>query len=133
MNQKSLTRNLVALLLIVLVASFSYASPAKRFSPVGIWEYSAPSVPEGYQNGEMIIVKKGKEYSVTMALNEYNKTEAESVEYKKKTLKFTLYVENEKITISGTFDKDKFTGTGSYFEGTFDITAARSKKQPIRD
>lgn len=129
MNKKSVFRSLAAVLFVIIVASFSYASPAKKFSPVGTWEYSAPDVPEGYQNGEMIVIDLEDGYGVTMALNEYAQVEADKVEYNKKALTITLYVEYEKVTISGTFDKDTFTGTVSYSMGEADITAVRKAKE----
>ena len=129
MNNKSVFRSLTAVLLVIVIASFSYASPAKKFSPAGTWEYSVPDVPEGYQNGNMIIVKLKDGYGITMGINEYSKVEAEHVVYKKKSLSFTLYVEYEEIAISGTFDKDTFTGTLSFSQGESDITAVRKVKE----
>jgi hypothetical protein len=128
MNDKSISRGLIAMLLVVLVSSFSVESPVKRFSPVGTWEYSVPGVQPGYEKGSMIIAKDGKDYKVTMVLNEYSKTDAEKVVYKKKNISFSLWVETEEILISGNFDGDEFSGTLSYFEGDFSITAKRSVK-----
>ncbi len=129
MNKKSVFRSLAAVLFVIIVASFSYASPAKKFSPVGTWEYSAPDVPEGYQNGEMIIVEIEDGYTVTMAVSADAKVEAKKVLYKKKSLTFTLYVDYEEIAISGTFDNDTFTGTIGSSEGEVDITAVRKAKE----
>jgi hypothetical protein len=61
-------------------------------------------------------------------LNEYYKTDAEKVVYKKKAISFSLWVESEEILVSGHFDGDEFTGSLSYFEGDFDITARRTAK-----
>ncbi len=129
MTQRSVFRSLTALLLVIVIASFSDASPAKKFSPVGTWEYSVPDVPEGYQNGNMIIVRLKDGYGITVGINEYSKVEAENVVYKKKSLTFTLYVEYEEIDISGIFDKDTFTGTLSFSQGQSEITAVRKEKE----
>lgn len=125
MNYRNISRGMIALLLVVLVSSFSYEAPAKKFSPVGTWEYSIPGVAEGYEEGSMVIVEKDKEYGVTMALNEYSTVEAENVVYKKKEIKFVVWVQGEEVVFAGTFDKDTFTGIVSYFEGEFDMTAVR--------
>jgi len=125
MNSKTISRSLVALLLVVLVSSFTYDAPARKFSPVGTWEYTIDGVPEQYDSGSMIVVKKGKSYGVTMALNEYYKTEGESVEYKKKNLSFIIWVESEEISISGTFDRDTFNGMVSLSQGDFDLVARK--------
>lgn len=128
MNQKNVLKSLVFILLFALTATFSFASPTKKFNPAGTWEYSAPGVAEGYTTGEIVIVENEKGYGITMVLNEYNKVEADKVEYKNKSLEYTMYVENELVTVSGTFEKDKFTGTVSYSEGVFEFTAVRKKE-----
>lgn len=129
MNYNSISRSLAALILIVLASSFSYNTPAKKFTPVGTWEYTLVGVPPEYESGTMTIEKKDKSYTVTMATDEYNKAEATDVEYKKKKLKFSLSVESENIKFSGTFDKDTYTGTLSFSEGEFDMKATRKKEK----
>ncbi|MEN8204354.1 MAG: hypothetical protein ABFS28_17295 [Bacteroidota bacterium] len=126
MNSITISRSLVAMLFVVLASSFSYNAPANKFSPVGTWEYSIEGVPEGYDTGSMIIVKNGKNYGVIMALNEYYKIEGESVEYKKKNLSFIVWVESEEVSVSGTFDRDKFTGMVSLSQGDFEVIATRN-------
>ena len=128
MSANNVSRGLVALLIVVLVSSFSLESSLVRFSPVGTWEYSVPGVQPGYEKGSMVIEADGKEYKVTMVLNEYSKTEAEKVVYKKKTISFSIWVETEEILVSGSFDGDEFKGSLSYFEGDFSITAKRTAK-----
>ena len=125
MNSKTISRSLVALLLVVFVSSFTYEAPAKKFTPVGTWEYAIDGVPQEYESGKMIIAKKDKSLKVTMAINEYYKSEGEKVSYKKKSLSFILWVESEEVMVSGTFDKDQFDGMVSLSEGDFEITATR--------
>ena len=129
MNQKVIARNLVLILLIAFTASFSYEIPAKKFNPAGTWEYSAPSAPEGYGTGQMVVEKKEKSYGVALVFGGSYKVDAHEVEYKRKSLKFSLYVESDLVTISGTFDDDNFTGTASYSEGVIDFTAVRKKEE----
>jgi hypothetical protein len=92
---------------------------------VGTWDYTVEGVPEGYEAGSMIISEKGKSYGVTMALNEYYKTEGESVNYKKKNLSFVIWVESEEVRISGSFDGDTFTGLVSLSQGDFEMVAKK--------
>ena len=125
MRFNTISRSLVALSLFVIVSAFTYNAPVKKFSPVGTWEYSVNGVPEGYEAGKMIIEEKDKVLKVSMALNEYTKTEGEKVEYKKKSLSFIVWVEAEEVTISGLFDGDKFVGMVSLSQGDFDMTATR--------
>ncbi len=128
MNYKNVVRGIVVLLFMVLVSSFVSLPDTKKFTPVGTWEYSVPGVQPGYENGSMIIAEEGKDYKVTMVLNEYYKTEAEKVVYKKKAISFSVFVENEEVKVNGNFDGDEFKGKLSYFEGDFDITAKRTAK-----
>lgn len=128
MNHKNIFRGPIAVLLVLLVSSFTIESPVKRFSPEGTWEYSVPGVQAGYEKGSMVIAEDGKDYKVTMVLNEYYKTDAEKVVYKKKTISFSIWVETEEIMVSGTFDSDEFKGSINYSEGDFKITATRKAK-----
>ena len=128
MHYKTVSRGLIAFILVVLVSSFSFEVPAKKYSPVGTWEYSVPDVPDGYQKGTMTIVEKENGYGVTMALNEYSKTEGEKVKYEKLAINFSVWVEGEEVLISGTFDKDNFSGMVSYSGGEAKLTATREKK-----
>lgn len=128
MHYKTVSRGFIALILVVLVSSFSFEVRAKDYSPVGTWEYSVPGVPDGYQEGTMTIVEKENGYGVTMALNEYNKAEGEKVKYEKLVINFSVWVEGEEVKISGTFDKDNLSGTVSYSGGEAKMTATRKKK-----
>ncbi len=128
MRYKSVLRGVVAMILLVMVSSFTFDTPAMRYTPVGSWEYSVPGVQAGYESGTMTIAEDGKEYKITMQLNEYFKVDAENVVYKKKDISFTIYVETEEILVSGSFDGDEFKGSISYSEGDFTITAMRALK-----
>jgi len=125
MKRKTISRGLIFMVLVILVSSFTFDIPAKKYSPVGSWEYSVPGVQVAYESGTMIIAEDGKDYKVSLQLNEYFKVDAENVVYKKKVLSFSVYVETEEILISGTFQGDKFNAKLSYSEGDFDLIAVR--------
>jgi hypothetical protein len=129
MNYKTISRVVISLILVIVASSFSFNAPAKKFSPVGSWEYSVPGVPEGYETGTMIIAEDGDSYKVTMQLNEYFKAEGEDVVYEKKALSFSVWVETEEINVSGTFEGDSFTGKVSFSEGNFDLKAERKESK----
>ena len=128
MKQKNVFISCATIILFFLTVIPSHAITLKKFDPTGTWEYSAPDVAEGYTTGELVIVEKEDGYGVTMVLFETNRLEATKVEYDNKLLSCTLYVDDEKVTISGTFKKDTFTGTATYSEGVFDFTAVRMNK-----
>jgi len=96
---------------------------------VGIWAFKALEAPEGYTSGNLVISKKESGYAVTVEFNEYLKYNTVDVVYKDKKIEFTVYIEGEKVTISGTFDKDSFTGEASYSEGVLELTAQRKGKK----
>lgn len=128
MKYTIVSRAMMALLFVLLASSFTYEIPAKKFTPVGTWAYSAPDVPEGYQQGKIVIVEDGNTYGVSMVLNEYYSAKGEKVTYSKKTIKFSVWVESQEVIVEGTFDGDEFTGTVSYSEGSFDLTAVRESE-----
>ena len=125
MNNNTFFRGVFSVIILIMVSSFTIDAPVKKYSPVGSWDYSVPGVGEGYESGTMLISEDGKEYKVTLQLNEYSKVVAEKVVYKKKEMSFTIYVETEEILVAGIFDGDKFTAKLSYSEGEFDLSAVR--------
>ncbi|UCG28903.1 MAG: hypothetical protein JSV24_05955 [Bacteroidales bacterium] len=127
MNRKNSFGSAVLITVFLLMSSFSTTVPVKKFKPEGTWKYSAPAAPEGYTIGFFIIEKGESGYEVTFMLDEYSKVKANEVNYKRRNLEFVLYLENELVRITGTFEDDKFTGKASYSEGVIDITAVREE------
>jgi hypothetical protein len=125
MNNNTFFRGVFSVIILIMVSSFTIDAPVRKYSPVGSWDYMVPGVGEGYESGTMLISEGGKEYKVTLQLNEYSKVVAEKVVYKKKEMSFTIYVETEEILVTGTFDGEKFTAKLSYSEGEFDLSAVR--------
>ena len=126
-----ISRGLSAIMLVLLVSSFSVSPVAKKFNPVGTWDYEIMEVPPEYAVGFMIIEKADDGIAVSMGADENYRMEGEDVEYnkKKKSLTFTLHVEYEAVTVSGTFEKDTFSGTVSLSQGEFDIKGNRRSKK----
>jgi len=129
MKQKNITEILLLLVLVIFTTSITCAPGEKKFNPVGIWAFKALEAPEGYTSGNLVISKKKSEYAVTIGFNEYLKYNTVDVVYKDKKIEFTAYIEGETVTISGTFDKDSFTGEASYSEGVLELTAQRKGKK----
>jgi hypothetical protein len=116
-------------MMLSLAGTFSHAMPAMKYNPSGTWVYSAPDVEPGYTEGEFIIEETEEGYSVTMVFFGEYKVEAQSVEYTRKTLSFKVMAEGTEVEVSGTFKRDTFTGTASYYDGVFDFTAERKKEE----
>ncbi len=127
MKLRTIARVTPVLVAFMLITSFTNGPAAMKYSPAGTWDYTVPGVQSGYEKGQMIIVEEEDGLGVTIALNEYYKVEGEEVEYAKKELKFAVFLENERIDISGKFKRDEFKGKVSYFEGDFEMNAVRLK------
>lgn len=125
LSMKNISKGTAMLLVLFIVAAVSAEPTSWGYKPDGTWKYSTPSLPEGYQTGDMIIEKGEDGYKVTVMLNEYYKVEAQNVVYKRKAMSFTLYVESEAVNVTGTFKRKSFTGTVSFSQGTVDFTAER--------
>ena len=125
MKLKNIAGMMTGLMIMLLMTSFiSNTAPAK-FSPVGTWEYSVPGVSEGYDRGLMVITENEEGLLVSIGPSEDYLAPAQDVEFKKMSLTFKVVVEYEEVVVSGEFDGDQFSGTVSYVEGIFDITAQK--------
>ncbi len=129
MKTKRMFHGVILTLLFPVIVSFSIESGAKKYDPTGIWQYSAPTAPEGYTAGEFIIGKEGKNYSLVFVLDEYYQVTASEVVYEKNRLEFQLYLEGYLVKIKGTFEDEIFKGTASYAEGDIDLTALRKEEK----
>ena len=125
MKQKNIIGIFLLFVFVIFTTSLTFVPGEKKFNPVGTWEFKAPEAPEGYTNGNIVISKIESGYAVTIEFNEYLKFNAVDVVNKAKKIEFIVYVEDETVTISGTFDKDNFTGEASYSEGVLGLTAVR--------
>ena len=125
MNMKIIARSAGSLVLVFLLASFTGISVPEKFSPVGTWEYNVPGVPEGYDRGIMVISEGEEGLIVSIGPSQDYLTPTQDVELKKKTLSFKVIVEYEEVVIQGEFENEQFSGTVSYVEGAFDMTANR--------
>lgn len=109
----------------VLLPQSIYA--AKKYNPVGKWEFNVPDAPYGYNNGkfEVDIVDDSYTVSITFEGMEY-KFEAEMVFFDKDKFSFNLYLEGEDIQMDFTFtEKDLMSGNASYSEGELLMSAKR--------
>lgn len=125
MKMKKIASIMGALLLVFMATSFTNAPTTAKFSPIGTWEYNVPGVPEGYDRGVMVISEGEEGLIVSIGPSEDYLSPTQEVEYKKMKLSFKITVEYEEVLVSGEFNKDLFSGTVSYVEGIFDMTAER--------
>ena len=125
MKLKNIAGMMTGLMGLMLLTSFANHSVIAKYDPAGTWEYSVPGVPEGYDRGFMVITEDEEGLLVSIGPSEDYLAPAQDVEFKKKSLSFKVVVEYEEVVVSGEFDGDQFSGTVSYVEGIFDITAQK--------
>lgn len=116
---------LMVAFVIALGFVFQSFSPVSSVAdPVGTWTYKAPTAPEGYGSGDIVISKDKEAYTVALKFGDYE-SKATSVKYEKEVLSFKVYLEGEYINIKATFSANGLKGTASYSEGDIAFTGAK--------
>lgn len=114
--------------LVVALVSFglqSFSPTLSAVDPVGTWTYKAPTAPEGYGSGDIVIALDKEAYSASLKFGDYI-VKGTGVKYLNDVLTFNVYLEGEYITIKATFTADGLKGSASYSEG--DILFTGKKK-----
>ena len=116
-------------ILSVGLALQSFSLSSGIADPVGTWTYSAPTAPEGYEKGDIVIAKEKEAYSASLKFGDYV-IKGTSVKYEKDILTFKVFLEGEYISVKAVFTADSVKGTASYSEGDIEFTASKkvSKK-----
>lgn len=112
---------------VILAVGFGLQSFTKVSSvgdPVGTWSYKAPTAPESYESGDIVIAKDKDLYTASLKFGEYQ-VKATGVKYEKEILTFKVYLEGEYISIKATFSADGLKGTASYSEGDIPFTGTK--------
>jgi hypothetical protein len=115
------------LVIVVSLLGFGFQSftPSSYVSdPVGTWTYKAPTAPEGYGSGDIVIAKEKEGYLASLKFGDYE-MKGTGVKFEKEILSFTVYVEGEYIKIKAKFTTDEIKGTASYSEGDIEFTGKR--------
>jgi hypothetical protein len=92
--------------------------------PVGTWTYKAPTAPEGYGSGDIVIAKGKDALTVALKFGDYE-SKATAVKFEKEVLSFKVYLEGEYINIKATFTANGLKGTASYSEGDIPFTGTK--------
>jgi hypothetical protein len=100
---------------------------AKKFNPVGKWEFNVPDAPYGYNNGKFEVKIIDDLYSVSINFDGMDyKFEGEMVFFDNDKFSFNLYLEGVDVYMAFTFsDKDKMRGVATYTEGELIMSAKR--------
>ncbi len=103
---------------------------SQKNDPVGQWKFEAPSAPEEYTSGNMVIDLADKKYSASMSFTGIDyKFLGENVKVVKDSIFFSIYVESENVAIRlKTEDAAKMTGTATYSGGVVPLTLLKEDK-----
>ena len=115
-----MTKRLIMLLALVAFPVIILATT----SPVGTWKYKVPQAAEEYSTGKLIIEKDSESYRVIVAVNGQELT-TQNAQYEGNQLTFTVYVENELVSLNIEVSENSMKGVASYSEGVLDLTAIR--------
>jgi hypothetical protein len=115
------------LTLVVFAAGLGFQSFTRASSlvdPVGTWTYKAPTAPEGYGSGDIVIAKDKDVYTASLKFGDYE-VKGTGVKFEKEVLSFKVYLEGEYISIKATFATDGMKGAASYSEGDIPFTGIK--------
>jgi len=122
-------KKMAMLLTLILAAGLSlqsFIADPKEVDPTGTWTFTAPTAPEGYGTGDIVVTKTEAQYKVTLKFGEYA-VQGMSVKYDKNILSFQVYLEGEYINIKATWSTAGVKGSASYSEGQVDFTAKKKE------
>lgn len=117
---------LLTIALLSVINLYGQNNPAK-LSPVGTWKFEAPTAPEGYTSGTIIVGLTGQNYSTTMSFtgNDYKLT-GDKVKFENNSLFFSVYIEGEDVKVAVISEsKVKMSGKAVYSQGEVPLTLAK--------
>lgn len=117
---------IIAVLLGTGLMFQSFSLVPKDVDPVGTWTFSAPTAPEGYGSGDIIIAKVETGYTATLKFGDYA-VKGSTVKYEKNVMTFTVYLEGEYVRMKATFTENSVKGSASYSEGEVEFTAKKKE------
>ena len=94
----------------------------------GAWHYTVENVSPEYSEGILVISMENKEYKINIQLASGN-IMAEGVEIMNNEVKFHLYIEGTKVSVSLTVDGDSISGESSSVDGVFAIKGKRAQPE----
>ncbi len=129
-NMKTDKLSSISALLIVLILIFSGCSATRKTAGSGVegtWEYAITGAPQGDVHGNMVITKASNVYKGSLNMPDGAQTDIYNLAIVKKVLTGKFEFSNMTIDMTGTFEKDKYTGTVSAQGYSFPMTATKKK------
>jgi hypothetical protein len=122
----------LSILLIVLYSQISFSQAAgSEKNPAGLWQFTAPYAPEGYNIGIMTIDLIDKEYSIRMAFKGMDYYyPAEEVEFRNDSLLFWVFIDGISVDIFLKMENEtKMEGEASTPDAMIPITLQRNEEK----
>jgi hypothetical protein len=92
--------------------------------PTGTWTYKAPTAPEGYGSGDIVIARDKEVYTASLKFGDYV-IKGSGVKFEKDVLTFQVYLEGEYISIKAAFSSAGIKGTANYSMGEIAFTGTK--------
>jgi hypothetical protein len=119
---------LLVLLSVITMTFLTAQSNKKKVDPLGTWKYEAPSAPEGYLSGTIVVGMAEKKHTVTISFagSDY-KLPAENVKVENDVILFSVYIESEDIKITLKMEgATKMSGKAVYSEGEIPLSLTKT-------
>jgi hypothetical protein len=91
---------------------------------VGAWNYTVENVDYEYRTGVLLISKDDGKYNVQVQLSAGN-IPGEEIEVVDNSIKFSVYIEGQKISVSLKAEGDKIKGESSSYDGVYKIEGTK--------
>lgn len=91
---------------------------------VGAWNYTVENVDYEYRTGVLLISKEDGKYNVQVQLSAGN-IPGEEIEVVDNSIKFSVYIEGQKISVSLKAEGDKIKGESSSYDGVYKIEGTK--------
>ena len=121
-----LVKSSITLVFLIAVIANVQGVETKGTKIVGTWNYSAPDAAYEYSKGQIIISENDAKLEGVVNIDG-NEMKLTNVKFKKDLLSFSLYVEDEYVSVKLTFKKNKFEGTANTSEGILEVTGEKAK------
>lgn len=125
-------RKALSILVIIILGVLSAGAQTKsKINPVGTWKFEAPTAPEGYTGGKIVIGLTDNKNTATMSFtgSEYQ-IPGEKVTLSKDSLNFSVYLEGDVINVAMKLESNsKMAGKATYSQGEVPLTATREDPQ----
>lgn len=91
----------------------------------GAWAYDVQNVDPQYQKGVLHISKENGKYALNIQGAEGSMIPTEELSVNGNEVKFVVYVEGDRVSITLNFDGDTFAGEGSSSNGPFTLSGKK--------